>query len=420
MIDPRSVDAPPPVPRFDPEELRKSFPALHQTVHGHPLVYLDNAATTHKPHSVIRAISGFYERDNANVHRALHELGERATLAFEAVRARVARFIHAREASEIVFTRGTTEAINLVAQSWARRSLRAGDHILLTPVEHHSNLVPWQMISQQTGAELRFIPLDPQSQSLRWDSLESLLTPQVKLVACTHLSNVLGTVHPVRQLCQAARNSGAVTLIDAAQSAGHLTLDVQELGCDFLAFSGHKLCGPTGIGVLYGRKERLAAMDPWQGGGEMIETVSLRQSTFAPPPQRFEAGTPAIAEAVGLHAALDFLDGLGRANIESQERELTQYGLHRLQELPGLKILGPGKDRTGILSFTVAGVHAQDLVTFANERGIALRAGHHCAQPLLAELGLHSVARASLYLYNTRREIDHLVETLRQAIAFFH
>lgn len=421
LIDSTSIDAPTPspAPRFDPEELRRCFPALHQTVHGHPLIYLDNAATTHKPTPILQAMSEFYERNNANVHRALHDLGERATQAFEGARLRVARFINAPGASNIVFTRGTTEAINLVAQAWGRRHLQAGDQVLLTPVEHHSNLVPWQMICRSTGAELRFLPFDRESQCLRWECLNSLFTPRLKLVACTHVSNVLGAMHPVQELCRTARERGVVTLIDAAQSAGHAPLDVQELDCDFLAFSGHKLCGPTGIGVLYGRKQCLAAMDPWQGGGEMIETVSLRESTFAAPPQRFEAGTPAIAEAVGLHAALEFLDRVGRSTIARHESELASYGGDRLRELPGLRLLGPLGPRTGILSFTVDGIHAHDLVAFVNEQGIALRAGHLCAQPLLAEIGVSSVARASLYLYNTRSEIDRLLEVLRQAISFF-
>jgi cysteine desulfurase/selenocysteine lyase len=399
--------------------LRRQFPALDQSVHGHPLVYLDNAATTQKPLQVIRALTSFYERDNANVHRAIHELAERSTIAFEAARARVARFLNAKEPDEIVFTRGTTEAINLVAQSWGRPQLRAGDQILLSPLEHHSNLVPWQMICRQTGAELRFLPLDRSAQEVRWDQLMSLLTPQVKLLAFTHLSNVLGTVSPVAEVCAAARARGVVTLVDAAQSAGRLPLDVQDLNCDFLAFSGHKVYGPTGIGVLYGRKERLLTMDPWQGGGEMIESVSWVDSTFAPPPQRFEAGTPAIAEAIGLHAALDFLDQIGRPNLERQERELTHHALEQLEALPGLRVLGPRENRSGVLSFTLEGVHAHDLVTFTNERGIALRAGHHCAQPLLSELGLSSVARASLALYNTPQDIDRLVSATREAITFF-
>ncbi|MBL9170711.1 MAG: cysteine desulfurase [Verrucomicrobiales bacterium] len=399
--------------------LRRQFPALDQTVHGHPLVYLDNAATTHKPQQVIRTLTRFYERDNANVHRAIHELAERSTIAFEAARARVARFLKAKEPAEIVFTRGTTEAINLVAQSWGRRQLRAGDQILLSPLEHHSNLVPWQMLCRQTGAELRFLPLDRSAQEVRWDQLVSLLTPQVKLLAFTHLSNVLGTVSPVSEVCAVARARGVVTLVDAAQSAGHLPLDVQDLNCDFLAFSGHKVYGPTGIGVLYGRKERLLTMDPWQGGGEMIENVSWLDSTFAPPPQRFEAGTPAIAEAIGLHAALDFLDQIGRPSLERQERELTHLALEQLEALPGLRVLGSRENRSGVLSFTLEGVHAHDLVTFANERGIALRSGHHCAQPLLSELGLSSVARASLALYNTPQDIDRLVSATREALTFF-
>lgn len=419
MSEPILSATPDPAPRLNPEALRREFPALHQGAQGHPLVYLDNAATTQKPRCVLQAMTRFYEEDYANVHRGVYDLAERATLAFENARQRVSRFLNARTAAEIVFTRGTTEAINLVAQAWGGANLRPKDQVLLTPQEHHSNLVPWQRIAQRTGATLRFLPLDPTTGALRWESLEELLRPPVRLVACTHISNVLGQVNPIETLCRRAREQGVITLIDAAQSAGHRPLDVQSLDCDLLAFSAHKLCGPTGIGVLYGREAFLNTLEPWQGGGDMIESVSLHRATYAPPPYRFEAGTPAIAEAIGLHAALDFLEETGRAAIQHHDETLTAQLRQGLAEIPGVLVLGPAARASGVVSFTVRGLHAQDLVMFANTRGIALRSGHHCAQPLLEQLGLASVTRASVYLYNTPEEMNSLLTTLREAIRFF-
>jgi cysteine desulfurase/selenocysteine lyase len=404
---------------LDPESLRREFPALHQTVNGHPLAYLDNAATTQKPRCVLEAITRFYERDNANVHRATHELATRATAGFEAARARVGRFLNAREASEIVFARGATEALNLVARAWAEPRLRPGDQILLTPLEHHSNLVPWQQVAARTGARLRFLPLETLTPGADLDARAACLTPEVKLLAFTHVSNVTGMETPAARLCAEARRRGIVTVVDAAQSAAHLPLDVQGIGCDFLAFSGHKTCGPTGIGVLYGRRERLEAMDPWQGGGEMIERVDLERSTFAPPPQRFEAGTPDISGAIGLAAAIEFLDALGRPAIAAHSRDLAQRAARGLATIPGVRLLGPVEPRIGVVAFEIQGVHAHDVAIFANEQGIALRAGHHCAQPLLRELGVSSAVRASFHCYNTAAEADRLIEVVRQAGRFF-
>ena len=401
--------------------LRADFPILHQTVHGRPLVYLDNAATTHKPRAVIDALSRFYAHDNANVHRGLHELSTRATAGYEGARARVARFLHAAAPEEIVFTRGTTEAINLVAASWGGANLQPGDAILLTEMEHHSNLVPWQLVAQRTGATLRFVPVlgvDAEG-GLDLAALDRLLTPEVKLFAFTHVSNTLGTINPVAQLCARARAAGVLTLIDAAQSIGHEPIDVQALGCDFLVFSGHKMAGPTGIGALYGRRALLDAMPPWQGGGGMIAQVDYTTARWKPSPERFEAGTPNFADAVGLAAACDYLDALGRDAIARHDIELATQAAARLRELPGVRVLGPRETRAGLVSFTLRDVHAHDLVTFADQDGIALRGGHHCNQPLMKKLGLTSTARASFYLYNTPEEIDALLASLQRIQKFF-
>lgn len=401
--------------RFDVAAVRREFPALDQSINGHLLVYLDNAATTQKPRCVIDAVSHFYERNNANVHRAMHELAQRATTAFEGARDRLAEFIHAASSEEIVFTRGTTEAINLVAAAWGDARLQRGDQILLTPMEHHSNLVPWQRLAARTGAELRFLPLHPRTGMLELTELDRWLNPKVKLLSVTHVSNVLGVRNPVEQLCAEASQRGILSLVDAAQSAGHMRLDVQSIGCDFLAFSGHKMCGPTGIGVLFGRREILLQLDPWQGGGEMIESVELERSTYAPPPQRFEAGTPDIAGAIGLQVAAEFLDLVGRDAIHHHVQSLASEAARRLRALPGVRVLGPEGDRTGVVAFAMEGVHPHDLATVANESGVALRAGHHCAQPLLKYLGMSSVTRASFHCYNTPEEVDRLLETVESA-----
>jgi cysteine desulfurase / selenocysteine lyase len=403
---------------LDWKAVREDFPILDQQVHGHPLIYFDNAATTQKPRAVVKALRNYYEHDNANVHRGLHELSSRATEAYEGARARVAQYIGAVSADEIVFTRGTTEGVNLVAQAWGGKFLREGDVILLTEMEHHSNLVPWQLLGERTGARLRFVPVRDDG-TLALDQLDELLTPEVKLFAFTHVSNSLGTINPVADLCAKARAVGAVTLVDAAQSAGHLPLNVQEMGCDFLAFSGHKMCAPTGSGALYGRAEVLDAMPPWHGGGEMIVSVTLKKSSFKKAPHRFEAGTPNIAGAIGLAAAIDYIEGIGRETIFEHDSQLTRYAQEGFADVPGMRILGPGGERGAILGFVMDGVHPHDLTTFADQRGLALRGGHHCNQPLMRRFGLPGTTRASFYFYNTSDEIDRMIEILRDAAAFF-
>jgi cysteine desulfurase/selenocysteine lyase len=399
--------------------LRKDFPILDQQVHGKPLVYLDNAATSQKPRVVIDALTHYYERDNANVHRGIHELSNRATSGFEAARARVAQFIHAGSADEIIFTRGTTEGINLVAATWGATNLQAGDIILLTELEHHSNLVPWQMLAQRTGAKIAYLPVTGDEGTLDLTRLEALLTPQVKLFSMVQISNSMGTVNPVAELCARARKHGIVTLVDGAQSAGHLPVDVQAMGCDFFAFSGHKICGPTGIGVLYGRQELLQAMPPYQGGGEMILSVGYEQTEFKPAPHRFEAGTPDISGPIGLHAAMDYLDAIGREKIWKHDQELAGYASEKLAALKDIRVFGPKENRAGLISFLLKDVHAHDVVTLADQAGVALRGGHHCTQPLMHKLGVESTARASFYFYNTPAEVDRLVEVLREIQKFF-
>ena len=405
---------------IDWESLRADFPILHQKVHGHPLIYFDNAATSQKPRAVIEALRNYYERDNANVHRGIHELSNRATAGYEAARARVAKFINARSADEIVFTRGTTESINLVAASWGANNLRSGDKILLTEMEHHSNLVPWQLLAERTGAKLVYLPVTGDEGLLDLSKLDSLLTKEVKLFAMVHISNSLGTVNPVAELCERARKVGIVTLVDAAQSAGHLPLDAQQIGCDFLAFSGHKICGPTGIGVLYGRQKLLEAMPPWQGGGEMILSVDFFETTYKHAPHKFEAGTPDISGPIGLHAAMDYLDAIGRENIFKHDQELAGYACEQLAaKIPEIRLFGPKTGRAGVVSFLLKDVHAHDVVTVADQRGVALRGGHHCTQPLMRKLGVESTARASFYFYNTRTEVDRFLEVVREIQKFF-
>jgi cysteine desulfurase/selenocysteine lyase len=399
--------------------LRDDFPILQQLVNGHPLVYLDNAATTQKPRAVIEALRRYYEHDNSNVHRGLHALSHRATVAYEAARDRAATFFNARRREEIVFTRGATEAINLVARAWGEANLRPGEVVLLTEMEHHSNLVPWQMLAARTGAQLRFVPVNGLEGRLDLGALDELLDGAVRLFAFTHVSNVFGTVNPVADLCRRARAKGIVTLVDGAQAAGHLPVDVAELGCDFYVCSGHKMAGPTGSGLLYGRYELLDAMPPFHGGGEMIEVVRFDRSTYKRPPLRFEAGTPPIAEAIGLHAAMDYLDGIGRASIQRHDHELQALARRGLEGIAGVRLLGPGEGASGVVSFDLAGVHAHDLVTFADQRGVALRGGHHCTMPLHRKLGLTSSARASFYLYNTHAEVELFLETVEAAKAFF-
>ncbi|MCX6929528.1 MAG: cysteine desulfurase [Verrucomicrobia bacterium] len=399
---------------------RADFPILDQSVHGRPLIYLDNAATTQKPRAVIEALRHYYEHDNANVHRGIHELSNRATNAFEAARSRAAKFINAGSADEIIFTRGTTEGINLVAQAWGSKHVKAGDAILLTEMEHHSNIVPWQLLAERVGAKLVYLPVTGDTGLLDLSRLDECLAKRVKLFAMTHISNSLGTINPVVELCARARKLGVTTLVDAAQSAGHRPIDVQEIGCDFLAFSGHKMCGPTGIGVLYGRQEVLETMPPYQGGGDMILEVDFQSSTWKHAPHRFEAGTPDISGAVGLHAAMDYLDQIGRLNIAEHDQELGAYAYAQLSGFKqGIRLFGPHIGRAGVASFLLKDVHAHDVVTVADQRGVALRGGHHCNQPLMRKLGVESTARASFYFYNTTAEIDRLVEVLGEIQKFF-
>ncbi|MGY8649645.1 MAG: cysteine desulfurase [Verrucomicrobiia bacterium] len=398
-----------------PERIRDDFPALAQEINGHPLVYFDNAATTQKPRAVLDAIQKYYEHDNANVHRGIHELSNRATATYEGARDRVAQFINAPAREDIIFTRGTTEAINLVAATWGAANLGAGDVILLTELEHHSNLVPWQLLVERTGAQLRFIPVTGDEGTLDLSVIDNLLAG-VKLLSLTHISNALGTLNPVAELCAQAQAIGAVTLVDAAQSAGHLPLDVQAIGCDFLAFSGHKLCGPTGIGALFARRELQETMPPYQGGGEMISKVEFHKSEFNVPPHKFEAGTPNVAGAAGLHAALDYLDAIGLDSIHAHDTELAQYAQEQLSGFEGIRIFGPAAERGGLVSFIFENVHALDLATLADQQGVAIRIGHHCTQPLHEKLGVPATARASFYFYNTRSEVDRFIEVLQKVI----
>ena len=403
---------------FDVERVRQDFPILQEQIHGHPLVYLDNAATAQKPQVVIEAVLRFYRRENANIHRGVHHLSGEASAAFEAARVKVARFINARAPHEVIFTRGTTDAINLVAQSYGRSFLRAGDEVLITGMEHHSNIVPWQLLGEQTGAVLRAAPLT-QSGELDLDQFPRLLNDRTRFIALVHLSNALGIINPIKQITSWARERKIPVLVDAAQSVPHLPVDVQDLGCDFLAFSGHKLYGPTGIGVLYGREALLELMPPYQGGGGMIETVTIERSTWAPLPSKFEAGTPMIAQAIGLGAALDYVTGIGRESIARWEQQLLDHGTELLSDIPGCRIVGTAPDKAGVLSFVLEDVHPHDIGTILDAEGIAIRAGHHCAQPLMRHFGLAATARASFALYNTKAEVDALAVGLRNVSRMF-
>jgi cysteine desulfurase/selenocysteine lyase len=402
------------------EEIRRDFPILTRQVHGRPLVYLDSAASSQKPQTVIEAMNIYYRTYHANVHRGVYEISEQATEALERARTRVARFINARQSRQVIFTRNTTESINLVAYSWGGAQIKAGDLIVLTAMEHHSNLVPWQLLAQRSGARLEFVPLTPEG-LLRLDVYAQLLEQGPKLVAFTQMSNVLGTINPAREMIAQAHAAGALVLVDAAQSAPHLPLDVQALDVDFLCFSGHKMLGPTGVGVLYGRRDLLEAMPPFLGGGDMIRSVSLRASTWNDLPWKFEAGTPAIAEAVGLGAAVEYLQALGMDWVAQHERELTTYALERLRSVPGLTLYGPpAEQRGGVISFTLGDIHPHDLASILDQEfGVAIRAGHHCAQPLMEHLGLGATARASFYVYTLPEEIDVLVQGLHKALEIF-
>jgi cysteine desulfurase/selenocysteine lyase len=404
------------------EKLRADFPILNQQVHGKPLIYFDNAATSQKPRAVIDTLVHYYEHDNANVHRGIHELSNRATSAYEAARTRAAKFINAKSAEEIIFTRGTTEGINLVANSWGTKNLKSGDLILLTEMEHHSNLVPWQLLAQKTGAKISYVPITGDEGILDLSKLDSLLTMQVKIFSMVHISNSLGTVNPVAELCAKAKKLGIVTLVDGAQSAGHCPVDVQQIGCDFFVFSGHKICGPTGIGILWGRQELLDAMTPYQGGGEMILSVEYQKTEFKKAPHRFEAGTPDISGPIGLHSAMDYLDAIGRENIWKHDQELANYACEKLSALKNIRLFGPKPDsgkHAGLVSFLLKDVHAHDVVTLADQAGVALRGGHHCTQPLMHRLGVESTARASFYFYNNKAEVDRFVEVIREIQKFF-
>ena len=403
--------------------IKQDFPILGRRVHGRRLVYLDNAATTQKPRQVIRALTDFYETSNANIHRGIHTLAEEATAAYEDVRERVGAFIGAAQADEIVFTRNTTEAINLVASAWGRKNLGRGDVIVLTEMEHHSNIVPWQLVAQATGATIKAIPLLPDG-TLDLEAARRIIGGgHVKMLAVTHMSNVLGTINPVHELAALAHEAGALVTVDGAQSAPHLPVDVRAIDADFFAFSAHKMLGPTGVGVLYGKREHLAAMDPYQGGGSMIARVLMEGSTYAQGPAKFEAGTPNIADVVAFGAALAYLAALGMTSVRAHEVELTRYAMERLQELSDLDIYGPTdvQQRGGVVSFGFAGLHPHDIAQMLDARGIAVRAGHHCAQPLHACLNVDvgSTTRASFYIYNDRDDVDVLIDGLKYTADFF-
>ncbi len=403
---------------LDVERLRRDFPALAQEVRGRPLVYLDNAATAHKPRAVLEAVQHYYAREYSNVHRGVHWLSERATEAYEGAREKVRAFLNAPDRREIVFVRGTTEAINLVAASWGGANLRPGDEVLVTEMEHHSNIVPWQLVCERTGAVLRVAPIDDDG-NLLVEEFERLCGERTRIVAVTQLSNALGTINPVRRLVEIAHAHGALALVDGAQAAPHMPVDVQALGCDFYAFSGHKLYGPTGIGVLWARRELLEAMPPYQGGGEMIRQVTFEGSTWAPPPAKFEAGTPHIVGAIGLGAAIDYVRGVGLEAIARHERELLAYADEALAEVPGLRLIGRARERAGLVSFVFDDIHPHDVGTILDHEGVAVRAGHHCAMPVMQRYGVPATARASFALYNTREDIDALVAALHRVRSMF-
>jgi len=396
---------------WDVERIRKDFPALHQDVHGKPLVYLDNAATTQKPQAVLDALRAYYTEDNANVHRGVHLLSERATEAYEAARARIQRFLNAGQSREIVFVRGTTEGINLVANTYGRRMVGPGDEIVISALEHHSNIVPWQMLCEERGAALRVVPIDDAGE-VDVDAYERLLSPRTRLVAVAHVSNALGTIVPVERMIALAHRQGVPVLIDGAQAVSHLRVDVRALDCDFYTFSGHKAFGPTGIGALYGKAELLERMPPWQGGGDMIKSVSFEKTVYNDLPYKFEAGTPHIAGAIGLGVALDYLEGLGLDGVAAYEGELLAHATEALSSVPGVRLVGTARDKAAVLSFLVDGVHAHDVGTILDQEGVAVRAGHHCAMPVMTRFGLAATARASFALYNTHEEIDALVSAL--------
>jgi cysteine desulfurase/selenocysteine lyase len=405
-------------PLWDVERIRKDFPILHQEVYGKPLAYLDNAATAQKPQVVIDALRAYYTADNANVHRGVHRLSERATEAYEGARRQIQRFLNAAHPREIVFVRGTTEGINLVAQAYGRRALGPGDEVVITALEHHSNIVPWQILCEEKGAALRVVPINDTGE-VDLEAYEKLLSDRSRLVAVAHVSNALGTIVPVKRMIEAAHRRRIPVLVDGAQAVPHLRVDVQALDCDFYTFSGHKTYGPTGIGALYGKTELLERMPPFQGGGDMIKSVSFEKTTYNDLPYKFEAGTPGIAGAIGLGVALDYLAGLGLDQVAAYEHELLAYATERLASLPGLRLIGTAREKAAVLSFVVEGVHAHDVGTILDREGVAVRAGHHCAMPVMTRFGVPATTRASLALYNTREEIDALIGALEKVREIF-
>jgi cysteine desulfurase/selenocysteine lyase len=405
-------------PAFDVGRIRADFPLLRQQVHGQPLVYLDNAATSQKPQVVIDTLTRYYAEENSNVHRGVHVLSERATEAYEAARANVRRFLNAADTREVIFVRGATEGINLVAQSYGRASIKPGDEIIISWMEHHSNIVPWQMLCEEKGVVLRVVPINEDGEVLL-DEYERLLNPRTKFVALVHVSNALGTINPVKRMIEMAHRQRVPVLLDGAQAVAHLPVDVQELDCDFYVFSGHKVLGPTGIGILYGKADFLEDMPPYQGGGDMILSVTFEKTRYNTLPYKFEAGTPHIAGVVGLGAALDYLRGIGLDRIAAYEQALLAYGTDVLLAIPGLRLIGTAKEKAGVLSFVLEGIHAHDIGTILDQEGIAIRAGHHCAMPVMQRFGVPATARASLAFYNTRGELDALGRAIRKAIELF-
>ncbi|MGN7410404.1 MULTISPECIES: cysteine desulfurase [unclassified Sporosarcina] len=401
-------------------DIRKDFPILDQEVNGYPLVYLDSAATSQKPRQVIEAVANYYQNDNANVHRGVHTLGNRATEGYEGARETVRKFLNASSTEEIIFTRGTTTALNLIAQSYGRANISEGDEILITYMEHHSNIIPWQQLAKATGAVLKYIDLEEDG-TIALEKVSDAMTDRTKIVSMMYVSNVLGTMNPIKEITEIAHVHNAIMVVDAAQAAPHLKLDVQDLDCDFLAFSGHKLCGPTGIGALYGKKALLNEMEPIEFGGEMIDFVGLYDSSWKELPWKFEGGTPIIAGAIGMAAAIDYIESIGLDNIEKHEHELVAYAMEQMKTVEGLEIYGPrdSSKRAGIVTFNLDGVHPHDLATVLDMNGVAVRAGHHCCQPLMKWLDVSATARASFYLYNTKEDVDRLVEGLRMAKEYF-
>jgi cysteine desulfurase/selenocysteine lyase len=404
---------------LDLSYIRKYFPILHQNINGYPLAYLDSAASAQKPIQVINTLKDYYEQDNANVHRGVHTLGARATKAYEEARAKVTHFIHAKRMEEVIFTRGTTASINLVASSYGRAVFKEGDEIVISAMEHHSNLLPWQQVAKATGAVLKYIPLQ-ENGTFSIEDAASTITNRTKLVAVSHISNVLGIANPVKEMAALAHKHGAVMLVDGAQSIAHIKVDVQELDCDFYVFSGHKMCGPTGIGVLYGKGELLEKMEPVEFGGEMIDEVGLYDATWKQLPWKFEAGTPIIAGAIGLGTAIDFLEQIGLDVIEAHDQYLTRYALEQMKQLDGFTLYGPDEGRCGLITFNLGNIHSHDLATILDKHGVAIRAGHHCCQPLMRHFEVGATARASFYLYNTEAEVDQLLVGLNKAIHYFN